>query len=156
MSPQDDSNQAWALGAVAGIVSLVLAGVIALAVATPLRSPATAVLSTQAREGRLGPAEHLYFEPGSDLLPTGAQEVLLRVADVVRGGLGSSVLISGYHDASGDPQLNADLARRRALAVRHALEADGVDPHLLVMATPQRTTDGADAREARRVEIRVR
>ena len=32
----------------------------------------------------------------------------------------------GFHDASGDPEHNADLAKRRAQAVRHALEANGV------------------------------
>ncbi len=54
--------------------------------------------------------------------------VLAKVADAARANGGVSVLISGFHDASGDPEKNADLAKRRAQAVRHALEANGVAP----------------------------
>ena len=65
------------------------------------------------------------------------------------------MLISGFHDATGNPEHNADLAKRRAQAVRHALEANGVSPSQLVLDKPQETTGGADAREARRVEMRL-
>jgi outer membrane protein OmpA-like peptidoglycan-associated protein len=65
------------------------------------------------------------------------------------------VLISGFHDASGDPAQNAELAKNRALAVRHALEANGVAPDRLVMSKPAVTTGGGDPKEARRVELRV-
>ena len=64
--------------------------------------------------------------------------------------------ISCYHDASGDAAQNAELAKNRALAVRHALEANGVAPDHLVMDKPIVATGGTDAREARRVEVRLR
>ena len=156
MGTQDDSNQTFALGVLAGVVALVLAGVVALAASVSARQRAPVVAEASARAAMLGPSERLYFEPGSDALPADAPEVLLRVADVVRGNLGTSVLISGFHDASGDARQNAELALRRAQAVRHALEADGVEPHSLMLARPEQTNGGADAREARRVEIRVR
>jgi len=40
--------------------------------------------------------------------------------------------------------------------VRHALEANGVDPQRLMLSKPQVTSGGADPRDARRVDIRVR
>jgi outer membrane protein OmpA-like peptidoglycan-associated protein len=102
------------------------------------------------------PDGRVYFEVGSDALPPQASDVLVKVAESARMQAGKSVLISGYHDATGDPVKNADLAKRRALAVRHALEANGVAPNLLVMAKPVMAVGGVDAREARRVELWVR
>jgi outer membrane protein OmpA-like peptidoglycan-associated protein len=78
------------------------------------------------------------------------------VAEAARAQNGVSVLISGFHDATGNAQMNADLAKRRAFAVRHALEAYGVSPERLVMSRPELTTGGADDKEARRVELRLR
>jgi outer membrane protein OmpA-like peptidoglycan-associated protein len=157
MSDQNDDTQNYALMVLAGVVALVLAGVIALAVSTSMSSaskkpaaaaPATAMASPE--------ADRLYFEVGSDALPADAPTVLAKVADAARASAGASVLISGFHDASGDPVQNADLAKRRAQAVRHALEANGVAPERLVMSKPEMTAGGADPREARRVELRLR
>jgi outer membrane protein OmpA-like peptidoglycan-associated protein len=102
------------------------------------------------------PDGRIYFELGSAALPAEASEVLVRVADAARAQAGKIVQISGYHDASGDAAQNAELAKNRALAVRHALEANGVAPDHLVMDKPIVTTGGTDAREARRVELRLR
>jgi outer membrane protein OmpA-like peptidoglycan-associated protein len=158
MSTSDDDTQNFALAAVAALVALVVAGVIGLAVSTTSRPRAEAAEQAAAAERgeALGPAEHIYFEVASDALPPDAQELLLRLADLVRGNAGAMVLISGFHDSTGDPQRNAELAKNRALAVRHALEANGVDPQRLMLSKPQVTSGGADPRDARRVDIRVR
>ena len=100
-------------------------------------------------------AENLYFAAGSADLPSDASEKLARVADAARATAGSSVLISGYHDATGSAAKNAELAKQRALAVRHALEANGVSPERLMMSKPVETTGAGDPREARRVELRL-
>ena len=42
------------------------------------------------------------------------------------------------------------------MAVRHALEANGVTPDRMLLDKPALTTGGADAREARRVDVRLR
>jgi outer membrane protein OmpA-like peptidoglycan-associated protein len=102
------------------------------------------------------PEGRVYFDVGSEALPAESLEVLIKVADKARIEADKTVLISGYHDASGDPAQNADLAKRRAQAVRHALEANGVAPARLVMAKPLMSTGGTDPREARRVELRLR
>jgi outer membrane protein OmpA-like peptidoglycan-associated protein len=159
MSTQNDETQTYALGAVAGIVGLVIAGVIALAAATGMRTksvpPAAATAAVAAEANATAPAERLYFEVGSPALPGDAAEVLARVADAARASAGATVLISGFHDATGDAAQNAELAKNRALAVRHALEANGVPPERLLMSKPAVTTGGGDPKEARRVELRL-
>jgi len=174
MSTQNDETQTYALGAVAGIVGLVVAGVIALAASTVMRPKPAPVAQTMAAPvaaephtatpaeapavaGRAAaaPIERLYFDVGSPALPSDAADVLARVADAARASAGATVLISGFHDASGDAAQNAELAKNRALAVRHALEANGVPPERLQMSKPAVTTGEGDPKEARRVELRL-
>ena len=70
--------------------------------------------------------------------------------------LRNAKIVATLGPASGDAATNAELAKKRALAVRHALEANGVAPERLVMDKPMLTGGGADAREARRVDLRLR
>ncbi len=159
MSEQNDDGQNYALMVLAGLVALVIAGVLALAVsrgtggsAKPASAANAAVTAILAGE----PAGRIHFELGSDALPADASAILVKVADAARAEAGKVVLISGFHDASGDAATNAELAKKRALAVRHALEANGVAPDRLVLDKPMVASGGADARAARRVEIRLR
>lgn len=161
MSDNNDDTQSLALAVVAGVVALVISGVIALAASTvtgdaPVAPAASAdAAAPMAANETAMPPERLYFEVGSPALPADATEVLNRVAVAARASAGATVLISGFHDASGDAVQNAELAKNRALAVRHALEANGVSPDHLVMSKPAVTTGGGDPKEARRVELRV-
>ena len=164
MNDQNDDAQGYALMAVAGVVALVVTGVIALAVSTTIgkataAADALAPATMPAGEAGGGFAEvegRVYFELGSDALPASASAMLVEVADAARVQGDKVVLVSGYHDASGDPVRNAELAKNRALAVRHALEANGVPPERLVMDKPVVLTGGPDDREARRVEVHLR
>ena len=157
MSEQNDEGQNFALIVLALVLGLVIAGVLTLAVSTMRGHASTA---HQASAGRgidaAEPDGRIYFELGSAALPPDASAILVRVADAARAQAGKFVQISGYHDASGDAARNAELAKERALAVRHALEANGVAADHLVMDKPIVTTGGANAREARRVELRLR
>ena len=164
MNDQNDDAQSYALMVLAGVVAMVIAGVIALAVSTtkgraPAESANVATAAEQASPSKgdaAVPDGRIYFETGSAALPPSATDVLTLVADAARASPGKSVLISGYHDATGDAAQNAQLAKERALAVRHALEANGVSPDRLVLDKPMAITGGGDAREARRVELRLR
>jgi outer membrane protein OmpA-like peptidoglycan-associated protein len=157
MSDQNDDAQNYALMVLALVIGLVVAGVLALAAATSLGRGGKASIRPEAATVALAePDGRIYFDLGSDALPVDASAVLVRVADAARADPGKVVQISGYHDASGDAAQNAELAKKRALAVRHALEANGVAPDHLVMDKPVVTTGGSDAREARRVEMRLR
>lgn len=168
MSDRTEDAQNLALGAVAGLIALVVAGVITLAIwrqgghrVAPQGPPAADAAAAAAPAMPAGSSEmptasaveKLYFEIGSSALPADAGEVLARVADRARANAGAMVLISGFHDAAGDPLQNAELAKNRALAVRHALEANGVAPAQLQMNKPAVTTGAGDDKQARRVEL---
>lgn len=160
MSDSNDDVQNYALMAVAGVVALVIAGVIALAVSTagPAQAPAARAAPAQASAAAADDAagDRVYFEVDSDSLPPEAAALLAHLAEAARANPNAAVLISGFHDASGNPEHNAELAKRRAMAVRHALEANGVQPTQLVLDKPRETTGGGDPREARRVEVHLR
>ncbi len=154
MSDANDDAQNYALGAIAAVVALVIAGVLTLSIARSgapkaTKAPGVAVAAAPAE------APRVYFEVDSEALPADAMAVLNQVAEQARAQPGAAVLISGFHDASGNAEHNADLAKRRAQAVRHALEANGVPASQLVLDKPQQTLGGGDPREARRVELRI-
>jgi outer membrane protein OmpA-like peptidoglycan-associated protein len=163
MSDQENPEQKFALGLVALIVAAIVASVIALgawkarphpAGASTAPAAATATPAATAAATTDG-VERIYFELGQDQLPADAAEVLSRVATAARANAGAVVSVSGFHDASGNAASNEDLAKRRAQAVQHALEANGVSGSQIKLNKPALTTGGTDAKEARRVELRV-
>ncbi|NOT87016.1 MAG: sodium-translocating pyrophosphatase [Lysobacter sp.] len=97
----------------------------------------------------------IYFASGSAALPADAAQTLSRVIATLKTNPDSRVAISGYHDASGNPQINADIARSRAQAVQEALVKAGVGESMIDMRKPELTTGNGDPVEARRVEITV-
>ena len=92
-----------------------------------------------------------YFASGKADLAAGANEAL---ADVVKGVAdGKMAVVSGFHDATGDAALNAELAKQRALAVRDALKGLGVAEDKIELKKPEETTATGSNAEARRVEV---
>ena len=92
-----------------------------------------------------------YFAPGKADLAAGAQQALATI--VAGAAAGKQVVVSGFHDSTGNAARNADLARQRAVAVRDALVALGVRAQQIVLKKPVKTqASGANA-EARRVEV---
>jgi len=63
-------------------------------------------------------------------------------------------VISGFHDATGDPAMNAELAKQRAFAARDALKAAGVAEDKIELKKPEQINAGTAA-EARRVEVKL-
>jgi outer membrane protein OmpA-like peptidoglycan-associated protein len=93
-----------------------------------------------------------YFATGKADLATGANEAL---AEVVKGVVegGKMAVVSGFHDATGDAALNAELAKQRALAVRDALKVLGVAEDKVELKKPEVTQGSGSNAEARRVEV---
>lgn len=157
---EQDSGTGIALLVVGFVVALVLMLVLGVAISHS-RAPAVAGAAAAAPAPMSavpaddGPVARLYFEVGSASLPADAGAVLEAVAGEART-TGLAVVISGFHDESGDAQQNHELAKQRAQAVQHALEANGVARERLMLMKPQSTSGGGDSREARRVELRVR
>lgn len=92
-----------------------------------------------------------YFASGKADVASGASNAL---ADVVQGvAAGKKALVSGFHDATGSAELNAELSKQRALAVRDALLALGVAEASIELKKPEETQLGGPAEQARRVEV---
>lgn len=77
-----------------------------------------------------------YFESGKAEVAPNAKEALADVIKAVQSG--SILLVSGYHDASGDPAKNAELAKQRAVAVGDALKAAGAPRTRSSLPSPSR------------------
>ncbi|MGA8786907.1 MAG: OmpA family protein [Polaromonas sp.] len=176
-SQDDDSQQRVALFLVFGLVALVVASVLVFGVykrgsfvkaggaaapaalvtapASPVSSPAPASVAQAASDAASVKVEQgvvkFYFASGKADLAAGASEALV---DVVKGAqAGRKLVISGFHDATGDAAQNAELAKRRALAVRDALKAAGVAEAQIELKKPEQVTGSGSDAEARRVEI---
>jgi outer membrane protein OmpA-like peptidoglycan-associated protein len=92
-----------------------------------------------------------YFASGSANLAGGAADALGGVTQAAKGG--KKVLVAGFHDSKGNALANADLARRRSLAVQKALLALGVPDRQIILQKAQQTAGSGIDAEARRVEI---
>jgi outer membrane protein OmpA-like peptidoglycan-associated protein len=92
-----------------------------------------------------------YFASGKADLAAGAVQAL---GDAIAAAqAGKMLTISGFHDASGDPAMNAELAKQRALAVRDALVGAGVAEAAMELKKPEQMVGDGSAAEARRVEV---
>lgn len=94
-----------------------------------------------------------YFASGKADLAEGALGALAEAIEAARGG--KRLVLSGFHDATGNPEANAELAKRRALAVRDALVGAGVAESSMEMMKPAQTEGGDNLAQARRVEVQV-
>jgi len=92
-----------------------------------------------------------YFASGMADLPAGALEAL--GASVAAAQAGKRLVISGFHDATGDPAFNATLAKQRAMAVYGALVGAGVVESSIELKKPEQTIGSGNEAEARRVEV---
>lgn len=98
----------------------------------------------------------VYFESGSAVLPGEAANAVA-VAGVALGQAPATarLVLSGFHDATGDPAKNAELAKQRAMALRAAFITAGLDAPRVVLRKPETTQAGGKPEEARRVEVHM-
>ena len=97
----------------------------------------------------------VYFESGSAQLPADAGDTLAKVIQNLTDAPAMKATISGYHDASGDAAVNAELAKQRAQNVANALAVAGIDAARLDLVKPVLAEAGSDPAEARRVEVTI-
>ncbi len=96
----------------------------------------------------------LYFDSGKSALPADADKLLEKVAAYAKSGANAKIGLSGYHDTSGDPKANAELAKNRARAAREMLVKAGVPEDRMIMVKPvSMAAGGADDKQARRVDV---
>lgn len=97
----------------------------------------------------------LYFALGQAALPDDAAATIGAIKTAAEAAAGRKLVLSGFHDASGDPAKNAELAKERAKAVRAALVAAGLGADRIALRKPESTTGSGDDKAARRVEVRI-
>ncbi len=100
----------------------------------------------------------VFFAVNSVQLPADGAQSLQVLLVALRANPDARLTISGYHSASGELQVNQELAKQRAFAVRDALVAAGVAEEKLVLEKPLTTEAnvvGEDA-QARRVEVTLK
>jgi cytochrome c oxidase subunit 2 len=115
-------------------------------------APAASAASDSAAQSAALPA-NVYFETGKSTLPADASAAIDAAAAYAKAHPDAKLTLSGFTDKTGSASLNADLAKTRAQAVRDALQSAGVAQERIILQKPEAITGGADAKEARRVEI---
>jgi outer membrane protein OmpA-like peptidoglycan-associated protein len=125
-------------------------------------SPATTANapSTPATTAAMGAAPaslpaKIYFDTGKAELGAEGTAVVKSVASMLAANPSAKVALTGFTDKTGDTAANQELAKKRATAVKAALESAGVAPDRVGMKEPmfvELGAGGSDA-EARRVEI---
>ena len=93
-----------------------------------------------------------FFASGSSEVAARGQQALADVVTGLKAG-GKKAVISGYHDASGDPAKNAELAKQRAQAVAALLKQSGVPDSQIELKKPEQAQADGPARLARRVDV---
>jgi hypothetical protein len=97
--------------------------------ATPATATATPAPPASTPQAAASPTDTLpkevAFLPGSDTLPSGANEPLARFADAARTSA-SSVRLSARYLTGAGKEKGLELAKARTGAVRHALQANGL------------------------------
>lgn len=180
-TPDDDSQQRFALGLVFVLIALIVATTIGAAVyhygmpgsgnadaagtaSTAPAAPATsvavitetvvAVVPEGASVRVEGGVVKFYFATGSADIAPGAAEALALVLQGVQNG--RKAVISGYHDTTGDPARNEELAKQRAITVRDVLVGLGVAQEKVTLEKPAVAAAGqGDDAGARRVEVKL-
>ncbi len=163
MIDENDDGARVGVWTVFGIITLLLFGLIGgLAIRQSHKAAAPAAAPAAAAEEALldGPAAGelagtVFFASGAAALPAGAAAEVAKAKAALDAAPAKKLVLSGYHDASGDPAKNAELAKERAKAVRAALQAAGVDAARVALRKPESTQAAGDAQEARRVEMRL-
>jgi Bacterial protein of unknown function (DUF937)/OmpA family len=110
------------------------------------RAAATAEVSFPAK---------VYFETGKAEVGSESSAVIRAAAAALAKRNAPKVAVTGYTDRTGDEAANRELAKNRAMAVKAALEAAGVNSSRIESKEPvfvEIGAGGADA-EARRVDI---
>lgn len=151
----EDESTAVIVGVLAGIVLAVVAVVYGASAGKGYK-PAAAPVAEQAEIAPVGEAlAKVYFAVGAAALDDADKGVVAKTLEALAASPNAIVLLSGFHDTSGDPARNAELAKQRAVSVRDALVAGGVATERVKFRKPESTVGTGSAEEGRRVEIRV-
>ena len=96
----------------------------------------------------------MFFATGDSALNAEAQAEVNKAVEYLKSHADSKVALSGFVDATGNADQNAELAKQRAQNVAKALVDAGVAQERIRLHKPTTITAGAGAdQQARRVDI---
>jgi outer membrane protein OmpA-like peptidoglycan-associated protein len=157
MASDGDDNLGLVLGVVFAVIVLVAALIFGVAIRKQALPAAPAVASVPA-DGASVVVENgvvkFYFATGKADLAAGATAALKLAVDAAASG--KELAVSGFHDATGDAAVNAELAKQRAIAVRDTLVGLGVAAGKIELKKPEDTSGTGSNAQARRVEVSVK
>jgi outer membrane protein OmpA-like peptidoglycan-associated protein len=157
MASDGDDNLGLVLGVVFAVIVLVAALIFGVAIRKqPV--PAAPAVATMPADGASVVVENgvvkFYFATGKADLAAGATAALKLAVDAAASG--KELAVSGFHDATGDAAVNAELAKQRAIAVRDTLVGLGVAAEKIELKKPEDTSGTGSNAQARRVEVSVK
>lgn len=97
----------------------------------------------------------VYFDVGFHALPAEAPDALTPIAEWAKANPDSKVVISGFHDPTGNQIMNIELSKNRAKSVYRHLLSVGVPEAQIELRKPQNSEGGGNYREARRAEVSI-
>lgn len=176
MSAHDDDNDTktglWVVG---GVVALVVAGVVGYAASSggnvAATADATSELSSTATLAMADHAEHaseamsddaapmgdavgqIYFATGKTTVAADQEVSLMAAVSALKDAPTAQAVLSGFHDSTGSLETNQRVAKARAMAVRDALVAQGIEESRIRMEKPSVMLGSTDPQQARRVDI---
>ncbi len=98
------------------------------------------------------PGTKVLFESGKSSLPPGLEGDIKAVAAYMAANQDAQVKLEGFVDATGPADVNKELAKQRAFAVRDALKAAGVAEARIVLQKPDDIVAG-QGDQGRKVEV---
>lgn len=162
-APQQDDSTRTAFAVLIPLIILIVGVVLGVgikkahhrkpAAVAAVVAAAPAVAAPEARVVVADGVVKFYFASGKADLAANAVEAL--GAAIKAAAEGKKLVLSGYHDATGDAAANAELAKVRALTVQAALVAAGVAETAIELKKPEVLTGSGDNAEARRVELSI-
>ena len=166
----DDQDEGARVGVwvVLGIITLLLFGLVGGLVMRTMNKHAAKPVAVAATSGAAAEevvlvdapltgvvVVRVFFELDKAELQPDAATALAPAAKALADEPAKKLIVAGFHDPSGDAAHNAELARRRAMAVRLALIALGAEGTHVQLRKPEQTALGGPPEEARRVEVRL-
>ena len=125
----------------------------------PEAAPAAAIpvgagVTTGDRNGK--PMLTVYFDTGKSDVTNDLAAAAAKVKKYVEDNPDAKLAVSGFNDPTGNAAANAELSKKRAQAVKAALEKAGIAGAAVELVKPSETTDASgDNTAARRVEVTV-
>ncbi len=116
---------------------------------------ATVATTTAAVAGTATPANvfgKIYFASGKNDIDAAGKETIAAAAKAMAANATAKIDISGFADSAGNQDINMELGKQRAFAVRDALKAAGVAEARINMRKPEFVVGNA-TEEARRVDL---